>query len=223
MCNGQVFSYQPIDGFIRPLHSATKSPGEFQTEQNYLADRNKIKTLFVPIRPEKLQDGLDLLFEYINENTEPALIKAAMTHIEFEALHLFKDGNGRIGRMLITLMLWQSGIISAPHFYVNSYFKENKNQYIDTMRRVSETGGWNEWCGFFLEAIEQQTIQNLSTAENIRDLYEEVKQVFQIYYLQSGVSQYWISFLPILYSAIIDLLQTVECPLLLRHVSQDRY
>lgn len=157
---------------------ATKSPGEFKTEQNYLADRNKKKILFVPIRPERLQDGLDLLFEYITENTEPALIKAAMTHIEFEALHPFKDGNGRIGRMLITLMLWQSGTISAPHFYVSSYFEENKNQYIDTMRRVSETGDWNEWCGFFLEAIEQQAIRNLSIAEDIRDLYEEMKQVF---------------------------------------------
>lgn len=157
---------------------ATKSPGEFKTEQNYLADRNKKKILFIPIRPEKLQDGLDSLFEYIAENTEPALIKAAMTHIEFEALHPFKDGNGRIGRMLITLMLWQSGTISAPHFYVSSYFEENKDQYIDTMRRVSETGDWNEWCGFFLEAIEQQAIRNLSIAENIRDLYEEMKQVF---------------------------------------------
>ena len=157
---------------------ATKSPGEFKTEQNYLADRSKKKILFVPISPEKLQDGLDLLFKYISENTEPALIKAAMTHIEFEALHPFKDGNGRIGRMLITLMLWQSGTISAPHFYVSSYFEENKDEYIDTMRRVSETGDWNEWCGFFLEAIEQQAIRNLSIAENIRDLYEKMKQDF---------------------------------------------
>lgn len=157
---------------------ASKSPGEFKTEQNFLADRNKKKILFVPIRPEKLQDGLDTLFKYINHNAEPALIKAAMTHIEFEALHPFKDGNGRIGRMLITLMLWQSGTISAPHFYVSSYFEEHKNKYIDTMRRVSETGDWNEWCIFFLDAIEQQAIRNLRIAEDIRALYEEMKQTF---------------------------------------------
>lgn len=157
---------------------ASKSPGEFKTEQNFLADRNKKKILFVPIRPEKLQDGLDLLFEYISHNAEPALIKAAMAHIEFEALHPFKDGNGRIGRMLITLMLWQSGTISAPHFYLSSYFEENKDEYIDTMRRVSETGDWNEWCVFFLDAIEKQAIRNLKIAENIRNLYEEMKQVF---------------------------------------------
>lgn len=157
---------------------ALKSPGEFKTEQNYLADKNKRKILFVPVRPEKLQDGLDALFEYINNSAEPALIKAAMTHIEFEALHPFKDGNGRIGRMLITLMLWKSGTISAPHFYVSGYFEENKDEYIDTMRRVSETGDWEEWCSFFLTAIEQQAIRNLKVAENIRDLYEEMKQIF---------------------------------------------
>ena len=157
---------------------AKKSPGEFKIEQNYLADRNKKKILFVPIRPEKLQDGLDVLFEYISNNTEPALIKAAMTHIEFEALHPFKDGNGRIGRMLITLMLWKSGTISAPHFYVSGYFEENKDEYIDTMRRVSESGSWDEWCSFFLKAIEEQAIKNLVIAENIRALYEEMKQIF---------------------------------------------
>lgn len=101
-----------------------------------------------------------------------------MAHIEFEALHPFKDGNGRIGRMLITLMLWKFGTISAPHFYVSGYFEENKNEYIDTMRRVSETGNWEEWCSFFLKAIEQQAIKNLAIAENIRGLYEEMKQIF---------------------------------------------
>jgi len=178
--------YPITQAMIKAIHQrllslgrgAPKSPGEFKTEQNYLADRNKKKILFVPIRPEKLQDGLDDLFQYISDSNEPALIKSAMTHIEFEALHPFKDGNGRIGRMLITLMLWQSGTISAPHFYVSSYFEENKDEYIDTMRRVSETGDWNEWCAFFLDAIEQQAIRNLTIAENIRDLYEEMKQKF---------------------------------------------
>lgn len=157
---------------------ASKSPGKFKSAQNYLADRGRKKILFVPISPEKLQDGLDKLFDYINNNTHPALIKAALSHIEFEALHPFEDGNGRIGRMLITLMLWQAGSISAPHFYVSGYLEENKDEYIDTMRRVSETGEWDEWCAFFLTAIEQQAIRNLTIAENIRALYEEMKQSF---------------------------------------------
>lgn len=157
---------------------ALKSPGEFKTEQNYLADRGMKKIMFVPISPEKLQDGLDKLFNYINDHSEPALIKSAMTHVEFEALHPFKDGNGRIGRMLITLMLWKSGTISAPHFYISGFFEEHKDEYIDTMRSVSETGDWDKWCAFFLKAIEQQAIRNLEIAENIRQLYEEMKQVF---------------------------------------------
>lgn len=157
---------------------ASKSPGEFKKEQNYLADPTKRKILFVPIRPEKLQDGLEQLFHYIEQSTEPDLIKTALAHLEFEALHPFKDGNGRIGRMLITLMLWRSGVISEPHFYVSNYFEEHKNEYIDTMRRTSETGDWNDWCEFFLKAVEQQAIHNLMIAENIRTLYEDMKQIF---------------------------------------------
>ena len=180
--DGYPISQSLVKGIHQRLLSfgrgASTFPGEFKTEQNYLADRNKRKILFIPIRPEKLQDGLDVLFEYINNSSDPALIKSALTHIEFEALHPFKDGNGRIGRMLITLMLWQSGTISAPHFYVSGYFEENKDEYIDTMRRVSDTGNWDEWCSFFLEAIEQQAIRNLTIAENISSLYEEMKQKF---------------------------------------------
>lgn len=157
---------------------ATKSPGELKSEQNYLADKNKKQILFVPISPEKLQEGLDNLFNYVEHSSHPSLLKAAITHIEFEALHPFKDGNGRIGRMLITLMLWKSGIISAPHFYISGYFEDHKDMYIDTMRRVSETGDWNSWCEFFLDAVEQQAKSSLTIAENIRELYEEMKGTF---------------------------------------------
>jgi Fic family protein len=158
---------------------ANKDPGEFKKEQNYLADKNKKKILFIPISPEKLIDGLEILFKYINESNDPQLIKAALTHLEFEALHPFKDGNGRIGRMLITLMLWQSQLISAPHFYISGYFEGHKDQYIDTMRRVSEDNDWESWCAFFLDAVEQQAKSNLLIAENIKNLYEKMKDIFR--------------------------------------------
>jgi Fic family protein len=80
--------------------------------------------------------------------------------------------------MLITLMLWQSGVISAPHFYVSGFFEEKKDEYIDTMRRVSETGNWDDWCSFFLDAIEKQAIKNLAVAESISTLYQDMKQTF---------------------------------------------
>ena len=156
----------------------SKSPGEFKSEQNYLADTLTKNVLFIPISPEKLQDGLDKLFQYIEQSTHTRLVKTAITHIEFEALHPFQDGNGRIGRMLITLMLWSFGAISKPHFYISGYLEDNKNLYTDTMRNVSINNDWEGWCNFFLEAIEQQGIINLTIAENIQGLYEEMKVIF---------------------------------------------
>lgn len=157
---------------------ANKSPGEFKKEQNYIADTLTRKILFVPISPEKLESGLDRLFNYINQNPDPILLKTAVTHLEFEALHPFQDGNGRIGRMLITLMFWKAHTLSAPHFYISGYLEENKNRYIDLMRNVSQTGNWNEWAIFFLNAIEYQSEKNLHIAENIRILYEQMKMEF---------------------------------------------
>lgn len=182
MEDGYPLSQSLIKGIHQRLLSfgrgASKSPGAFKNEQNYLADKLRNKILFIPISPEKLQEGLDNLFHYIDQSTHPALVKTAITHIEFEALHPFKDGNGRIGRMLITLMLWASGTLSAPHFYISGYLEDNKDLYIDTMRKVSEYGDWEGWCSFFLKAVEQQAIRNLIIAENIRALYEEMKTVF---------------------------------------------
>lgn len=157
---------------------ASKAPGEFKKEQNYIADTISRKILFVPIAPEKLEAGLDRLFDYMNHDSDSILLKTAISHLEFEALHPFLDGNGRIGRMLITLMLWQNQAISAPHFYVSGYLEEHKNRYVDLMRQVSQTGDWNEWVIFFLNAIESQSERNLQIAENIRNLYESMKIVF---------------------------------------------
>lgn len=182
MSDGYPLSQSLIKAIHQRLLSygrgATKSPGEFKKEQNFLADRYKKHILFVPISPERLNEGLDILFDYINTNQHPTLIKTALTHIEFESLHPFKDGNGRIGRMLITLMLWSSKVISAPHFYVSGYLEENKDLYIDTMRDVSANGNWERWCAFFFTALEKQAIRNLEIAESIQALYEEMKVVF---------------------------------------------
>lgn len=182
-----IESGQPLSPFlIKAAHQrllsfgrgAAKAPGQYKTEQNYLADKTKRNILFVPIKPELLQDGMDMLFEYIEKSDHPALLKAAISHVEFEALHPFKDGNGRIGRMLITLLLWQSGVISAPHFYISGYFEEHKDSYLDAMRAVSSKDDWTSWCVLFLEAIEAQAIGNLAIAENVRALYERMKQEF---------------------------------------------
>lgn len=179
---------KPINSFlIRSLHKellsfgrgAEFSPGQFKSEQNYIADKIQKKILFIPISPQQLVCGLEKLFDYMENNPEQPLIKTAVSHVEFEALHPFKDGNGRIGRMLITLFLWKSGTISAPHFYISGYLEEQRNHYLDLMRNVSATNDWTSWCVFFLEALEKQAIKNLMVSENIRQLYEEMKVKFR--------------------------------------------
>lgn len=172
---------------IRAMHErllsfgrgAEKSPGQYKNEQNYVVDRTKRNVLFIPISPEKLLDGMQNLIKYMKESDEQMLIKTAVSHAEFESLHPFKDGNGRLGRMIITLMLWNSGVISAPHFYVSSYLEENKDLYIDSLKAVSQSGAWTEWCVFFLDVIEKQAQRNLKIAEEISELYEKMKLVFE--------------------------------------------
>ena len=94
------------------------------------------------------------------------------------ALHPFKDGNGRVGRMLVTLLLWQLGCISTPHFYISRFFEEHKADYVHAMRAVSAQRAWEDWCVFFLQAVKEQARQNLQVAENTRQLYEQMKGRF---------------------------------------------
>ena len=180
----QIREGQPLSKhLIKSMHKmllgfgrgAKLSPGEFKTEQNYLADRSKRKILFVPIRPEQLEPSFDAMIEYINHDQSQILLRTAMAHLEFEALHPFKDGNGRVGRMLITLMLWHFDVVSAPHFYVSNYFEDNRDEYIDKMREVSKSGNWTEWIIFFLNAMTTQAMENIEKAEQIHALYDQMK------------------------------------------------
>lgn len=158
---------------------ASKSPGRYKSEQNYIGDDRRKRVDFIPISPEQLGPSMEGLIRFINADEYLALIATALAHVEFEALHPFKDGNGRIGRMLITLSLWDKRVISQPHFYVSGYLEEQKEQYIERMRQVSMNNDWTGWCEFFLEALRNQANRNLSTAMQISDLYEEMKVVFR--------------------------------------------
>ena len=169
-------AHKALLGFGR---GASLSPGEFKTEQNYLADRGRRKVLFVPISPERLVEGMERLFSFIQDDSCEILIRTAVAHLEFEALHPFKDGNGRIGRMLIPLMLWRAGALSQPYFYISGYLEEKREDYIDLMRAVSEHDDWTSWIIFFLEALDAQAKRNLQAAEEIRTLYEAMKVTFR--------------------------------------------
>lgn len=157
---------------------ASKTPGAFKTAQNYIGELGRREVSFVPIAPEKLDSGMEALMRFIHDDSLPILLRTALGHVEFEALHPFKDGNGRVGRMLITLMLWNGGAINAPHFYISRYFEERKSDYIRLMRQVSSAEAWEEWTVFFLQAVKAQAFRNLEVADAIHSLYEEMKGRF---------------------------------------------
>ena len=170
--------HKSLLGFTR---GSEKSPGQFKTKQNYLVDMASKDILFTPISPDRLQDGLEKLFLFMDDSEEHPLIRTAIAHVEFEALHPFNDGNGRIGRILITLMMWKLGLISRPHFYISGYLEQRKSDYAESMRAVSADGDWTSWCIFFLEAIRGQAEMNLIKSEEIQDLYESMKETFRVH------------------------------------------
>lgn len=154
-----------------------KFPGKLKTEQNYLVAGRKI--VFTPISPVHLDQGLYDLFSFIRDGDVHPLVKTAISHVEFESLHPFNDGNGRVGRILITVMMWKLGLLSRPYFYISGYLEKKKDEYTERLRAVSATGDWTSWCVFFLEAVRSQAEINLAKAEEIRELYEKMKETFR--------------------------------------------
>jgi cell filamentation protein, protein adenylyltransferase len=171
-----VSAHQTLLSFGR---GAEKSPGQYKSKQNYVGDRRQRRVDFIPISPERLHQGMSDLIKFIGKNEQHPLIKAALVHAEFEALHPFEDGNGRVGRMLIPLMLWQQEMLSAPHFFVSDYFEKNKDEYIDRLRNVSEVGDWDNWCSFFLSGLASQAVANVDIVTRVQNHYEEMKGRFR--------------------------------------------
>lgn len=175
------------EGLIKNAHrillsfgrGASKSPGQYKTEQNYVGDDRRKIIYFKPISPVQLQPAMHDLLKFIETSTMLHLFKVAIAHVEFEALHPFNDGNGRIGRLLITLLLWKFGLIHKPHFYISAFFETHKDEYIELMRAVSRDDDWTGWTAFFLDAISEQADSNLQTAQKITALYDEMKEPFR--------------------------------------------
>ena len=180
--------YPLSDRLIRATHKAlmehswrgtNKAAGTYKTKQNYLMDKITGTIRFIPIEPVHLGSGMEALFHYIADEREDILIRTALAHIEFEALHPFEDGNGRVGRMVIPLMLWKYGAISAPHFYISAFFENYRDEYIDHMRSASAQGDWTGWCAFFLKAIAEQADNNLAITKAIDNLYANMSDIFR--------------------------------------------
>ena len=172
---------------IREAHSrllffgrgADKAPGQFKRDQNYVADKRNKKILFIPASVVALEPGIAELERFIHDESVEPLIQTAVMHAEFEALHPFKDGNGRLGRMLIPLNLWQRQIIHAPHLYVSAAIEERREEYVERLREVSLTGDWNLWIEFFLEILQRQAVINMKITDGIGDLYGKMQINFR--------------------------------------------
>lgn len=179
--------YQLSEHLIRSAHrtllsfgrGAEKNPGAYKLRQNYVGDRRQRRVDYIPIAPEQLPGGMAALVEFARTGAQHPLIKTALVHAEFEALHPFEDGNGRVGRMLIPLMLWEQRILNAPHFFVSDYFERNKDEYIERLRAVSQSGDWSNWCAFFLRALEAQARSNIDIVSRVQAHYETMRERFR--------------------------------------------
>jgi Fic family protein len=160
------------------VRGQNKSPGEYRRIPNWIGPPGcTVETArFVPISADRLPDGMSSWERYAHEDAPDRLVQLAILHAEFEALHPFLDGNGRLGRMLIPLFLWQTGLIRRPMFYLSAYFEARRDAYYDRLLAVSRDDDWTGWCGFFLEAIRTQAEDNLTKAQAILALYDEMKR-----------------------------------------------
>ncbi len=188
MAQEAISDGQPIsEHLIRSIHQvllsfgrgARKRPGSYKVEQNYIGDDRRRIVRYVPIAPDHLGPAMAALVAYMREGSHRPLLRTAIAHVEFEALHPFEDGNGRIGRMLITLMLWKLGVLSQPHFFVSGYFEQHKDEYVERMRQVSASGDWTGWVVFFLNGLHEQARVNIATADAIAGLYGRMREAFR--------------------------------------------
>ncbi len=167
---------------IREMHArlmqggrgGDKNPGEFRRSQNWIGGSRPGNAMFVPPPPNEMTDCLADFEAFIHEENSglPPLIKAGLLHVQFETIHPFLDGNGRIGRLLITLFLCTKGSLRAPLLYLSLFLKTNRNDYYRLLQAVRENGAWEDWLSFFLEGVEQTASQAFEAATQIVDLFK---------------------------------------------------
>jgi len=152
-----------------------KDPGEFRRSQNWIQGTRPGNALYVPPPPERVADTMGDLEKYLHDIPEktPVLIKAALMHIQFETIHPFLDGNGRIGRLLITLLLCHEGVLRHPLLYLSLYFKQHRTEYFDLLMKVRTEGTWEAWLKFFAIGIREMAEGAVTTAKRLTDIAEE--------------------------------------------------
>ena len=168
---------------IREMHTvllshgrgSSKQPGEFRRSQNWIGGTRPGNAFFVPPPPHRVSECMSDLEKFLHDEAQPypTLIKAALAHVQFETIHPFLDGNGRMGRLLISFVLYHDGLISQPLLYLSLYFKEHRSYYYDLLNRVRTEGDWERWLDFFLEGVEQTALDAVSKARQLVALIQE--------------------------------------------------
>lgn len=174
---------------IREIHSillrggrgADRTPGDFRRSQNWIGGTRPGNAVFVPPPPEHLMECLDSLEKFLHDENQklPLLVQLGLIHVQFETIHPFLDGNGRLGRLLITLLLCARGALHEPLLYLSLYFKTHRSLYYDLLQRVRMQGVWEEWLEFFLEGAETTAKQAADTAVELIRLFEADRKRIQ--------------------------------------------
>jgi len=174
---------------IREMHQvllskgrgSDKVPGEFRTSQNWIGGTRPGNAAHVPPPPEQLLKCMGDLEKFLNNIPEKTsiLLKAALAHVQFETIHPFLDGNGRIGRLLITILLCSEGILKEPLLYLSLYFKTHRNKYYDLLQQVRKDGDWESWIEYFLTAVKETSEKAISTASKLMKLAEDDRKKIQ--------------------------------------------
>ncbi len=154
---------------------SNQAPGEFRRTQNWIGGTRPGNAAFVPPPVEQIQECMGKLELFLHDQQEPipALLKAALAHVQFETIHPFLDGNGRLGRLLITLLLCEKKVLREPMLYLSLYFKTHRQYYYELLNNVRLTGNWEAWLDFFAEAVIATATQAVDTARQLIDLAGE--------------------------------------------------
>lgn len=159
---------------LNSVRGKDKAAGRFKVVPNGIgAPGCTLETAkFLPISPERLEEGMTIWERFIHNDFADTLVQLALAHAEFEALHPFLDGNGRLGRMIIPLFLFERKMLSYPAFFISEYFEQNREEYYERLLAVSRDDDWTGWCCFFLEGMAAQARENTRKARSIMQLYE---------------------------------------------------
>ena len=151
-----------------------KDPGEFRRSQNWIGGTRPANAAFVPPPHTTVMDCMSALerFLHAEDSSLPVLVRAALAHVQFETIHPFLDGNGRVGRLLITFLLCHEGLLREPLLYLSLYLKQNRSTYYDLLDRVRRTGDWEAWLTFFLDGVGQTAENAVSTAQGLAEMFQ---------------------------------------------------